>query len=438
MTTSRDTTRLTRDALVAQYHSWGRPREEFLVGAELERHLLRADGAPVPYFGPDGVAWLLERTTEDGWEPYFEAENQIAGFRRGASITLEPGSQFELSTAPHKTTGEVARETAAFVERIDEIVAGRDIHQVALGFTPFADIGAVPWVPKGRYVIMRDYLARTGALSHHMMKGTCATQASFDFSDEADAGRKVRLGIQLGPLTTAMFANSPLAGGKPSGYASWRGHIWTETDPRRSGFPEAAERFDFERWVDWLLSVPMMFYKRGGIWQAANGRTFLDWMGDAEHPPTQDDWDLHLTSVFPEVRVKKTIEVRGADCVPTPLAMAFVALFRGLFYVPAALDRALELAERLTAHGTKEERFEAACRGGLTGVVGGRPLAKWAEELVDIGRSTFDADDLAHLGPLEAVVASGESPAHAFLRAWSPDPTPGNLIRLTHPSGRAA
>jgi glutamate--cysteine ligase len=422
--------RLDRDQLIADYHSWGRPREGFLVGAELERHLLRPGGNPVPYFGEHGVAWLMQQFAGEGWEPYREGENTIAMYRTGSSITLEPGSQFELSTAPYRTVAEVASETAAFAADVDRLAAGMPIHQALLGFTPFAHIPDVPWTPKGRYEIMREHLGQTGDLAHHMMKGTCATQASFDFSDEADAAAKVQLGIALGPLTTAMFANSPISEGRPNGFASYRGHIWTRTDPVRTGFPDAAATFSFERWVDWLLDVPMMFLKHQGKWVRANGKTFRMWMADRDHPPTPEDWDLHLTSVFPEIRVKKTIEVRGADCVPIPLAMSFVALFHGLFYTPTALEQATALAAELASHGTRADRFAAACRDGLKGEIGGRRLSVWAERLLTIAERMFPAEDLAWLAPLQAQVARGESPAHTLMAAWSREPTVPALLRL--------
>jgi glutamate--cysteine ligase len=256
--------RLTRDDLVAEYFRYGVPRERFRLGGEFERHLLRPDGTPVPYFGEHGVLWLMERFAERGWEPYREDGWPIALFRGPTSITLEPGGQFELSGAPFDTASEVVAQARDFAAEIDEIVGDAPIRQVALGYTPYARIDEVGWVPKGRYGVMQDYLARRGDLAHHMMKGTAAVQASFDFEDEADAAAKVRLAVRLGPLTTALFANSPLVAGAPSGFQSWRGHVWTRTDPDRTGFPEAAVEFSFERWVDYLLDVPMIFTRVGG------------------------------------------------------------------------------------------------------------------------------------------------------------------------------
>ncbi len=425
--------KLTRDGLLAAYEGYCAPRERFLVGGEFERHLLRPDGHPVPYFGEHGVLWLLERMMARGWAPYHEGEHLIALKRDAAWITLEPGGQFELSGAPFRHVGEVVAQARSFIQEVQAAIGDEPIHQVALGFTPYARIEDIPWVPKGRYAVMKSYLGRTGKLAHHMMKGTAAVQASYDFSSEADCAAKVRMSVLLGPLTTAIFANSPLLVGAPSGWASWRGHVWTQTDPARTGFPEAALAFSFERWVDYLLDVPMMFTQIGGAWRDAGGRTFRDWMdrGIDGTYPSEADWDLHLTSVFPEVRIKRQLEVRGADCVPMPLAAGFVALFKGLFYCDRALSDATELAERFARHGSQWERFDAACRDGLRGHVGGRSLAAWAEELLELatgGIARCDPDDLPWMEPLVDQVARGESPADEILRAWHRNPDPAAFL----------
>lgn len=433
---------LSRDRLVETYQTYGRPREGWLVGGEFERHMLRSDGSPVPFLGKHGIRWLLEQFEARGWQADHEDEHPIAVHRGTEWITLEPGSQFELSGSAFQTVGEVYDEAVAFAHEVDAVCAehGADVHQVALGFTPFARIDDIQWVPKGRYVVMQEYLKRTGKLAHHMMKGTCAVQASYDFSDEADAAAKVRLSTHLGPLTTALFANSPLSEGKPNGFMSWRGHIWTQVDPRRTGFPDAAENFSFERWVDYLLQVPMMFQRdTDGNWIHARGRTFGDWLASSE-PPSWQDWDLHLTSVFPEVRIKRTIEVRGADCVPLPLAMSFVALFKGLFYCPQALDEGTELARELASYGTKDERFAIACRDGLHGVIGGRRLVEWGERLLDLADSALERcapEDRRWLVPLRRQVERGESPARTLLRAWQADPSVETLFRTSRILGDA-
>ena len=428
---------ITVEYLQKTFQSYGRPREQWLVGSEFERHLLWSDGTPIPYFGKVGVKALLDAFIAEGWDPYYEGEHPIALFKNGANITLEPGGQFELSGAPYDDLQSIDDESVAFINDIDRLVGGQGVHQSAIGFTPKAKIDDIAWVPKGRYVIMREHLGKTGKLAHHMMKGTCAVQASYDFADEAGAAAKVQLATRIGPLTTAMFANSPYKHGVNCGMASWRGHAWTLTDPRRTGFPEAAVAFTFERWLDYLLDTPMMFYKDAtGNWLAAEGRTFRQWMDSTDAPPTESEWDLHMTSVFPEVRIKRQIEVRGADCVSQDLAMAFTALFKGLFYCNKALSDTTELSLRFAAHGTRDERFREACEGGLKGVVGGRTYASWAEELLTQADSALERcapNDRKWLKPLMAQVEIGESPAHTLLRRLGDEPDMGALLKTTHP-----
>ncbi len=429
-----------RDAFVEQYRHTGKPRHQWRVGAEFERHLLRTDGTPLPYFGEPGVRWLMERMEPAGFTMVRENGNPIAMTRGEASITLEPGGQYELSGSPFYSVAEIEAEARAFTDEVAVALEGTNVHQVALGFTPWASIPDIPWVPKGRYVVMRDFLAQTGDLSHHMMKGTAAVQATYDYSDEVDCARKVRLSTLLGPLTTAIFANSPYRDGRPSGFVSWRGHIWTRTDPARTGFPAAAAAFTWERWVDWLLQVPMMFKKdRERRWQFAHGQTFAEWMAGPEaERPLPEDWELHLTSVFPEVRVKRAIEVRGADCVPLPLAMGFVALWKGLFYDEAALEAATGVALRFAAHGTSADRFDLACRRGLEGELGGRRLAAWADEVVGLaadGLARAAPADLRWLDPLQRQVASGRSPGAALLERLGETPSPLALFDATPMNG---
>ncbi len=434
---------LTRDTILAEYATYGRPRARWKIGAELERHLLDATGRPAPYFGHHGIGELLQRFIADGWVPSREGPHPIALTRDGASITLEPGGQFELSGAAWWDVRGIVAEAEAFSDALDGHLADGPFRQVALGYTPVARIEDVPWVPKGRYAVMRAHMQRVGTHGHHMMKGTCATQASFDFSDEADAARKTELAIAVAPLVTAMFANSPLTRGRPNGWQSFRGHVWTRTDAARTGFPPALATFTYERWVDYLLDVPMMFTKTGGRWAAAEGLTFRRWLtpegsAQAGRAPTWADWDLHLTSVFPEVRVKKQIEVRMADCVPLPFVAAFCALFEGLFYCPISLDAGRGIAQRLQRYSTREARFSVACRDGLRGVVGGRPLAAWAEELVDAaasGLARCRPEDAAFLAPLAEAVARAETPADRVLAAARSAEDFRALRVSMHPSG---
>jgi glutamate--cysteine ligase len=417
---------------------YGRPRTDFLIGGEFERAVVRGDGSPVFYDDPDGIRWILEqiRERQDGWTGEYEGEHLIALVRPNmANVTLEPGGQVELSGAPHRTLGEVAAEMAENRATLLQIAEGHDLHWTACGLTPVAPIGSIGWMPKGRYVIMREYLPQYGDLAHWMMKGTCSVQANFDYVDESDCADKVRLCAGLAPLTTALFANSPLSENKPTGFMSTRGHVWTRTDPARTGFPPGLRSdYGHERWVDYLLDVPMMFYKRDGTWLPAHGRTFREYItsGFDGHFPSWNDWDLHQTSVFPEVRIKRTIEVRGADCVSAELALAFCALFTGLLYCPDALDAGLSLVKDIERHGTRDSRLAAACKDGLGGVVDGASLGDWSRELGKIaaaGLSKCMPEDRPMLDPLLARIESGRCPAVDLLEAYDRDPSPEAVIR---------
>ena len=415
---------LTRSAVIERFHSYGCPPERNRIGAEFERILLRKDGSPVGYHEEHGIRWILEQLVERfDWEPKFEGEFPIALYRNGASTTLEPGGQVELSGAPFSTMAEVRDEASQSFGEIKAIIQGKDLALVALGLSPYVPMSEIPWVPKGRYKVMREYLPKYGDMAHVMMKGTSSFQANFDYENEADCGVKMRVLSGLGPMTTALFANSPIWAGKPSGYLSTRGLAWTRTDPARTGFPPAlVGSWSHEKWVDYLLSVPMMFIQIQGQWHDAKGKTFGDWIANGIDGvyPNWSDWELHETSVFPEVRVKRVIEVRGADAVPLPLALAGITLWTGFLYDAVALAEADALVKDLGQ--ATPERFLAACKLGLQAQVGGRLLAEWAQDLVDIsarGLSRSRPKERGMLDPVEALVAHGHSPGEAVLRIWN-------------------
>ena len=425
-----------RTALIERFHGYGCPKPEWLVGGEFERAMVRPDGQPIGYFEPYGVRWILEQLAQDtAWTPKLEGEHLIALHKtNGANITLEPGGQVELSGAPHKTLTELAAEMQANRQDLLRLCADKNAVWIAAGLTPITPISAIPWVPKGRYEIMKKYLPERGDLATYMMKGTCSVQANFDFSSEDDCARKVRLSSGLAPLTTALFSNSPLLENQPTGFKSYRGHIWTRTDPDRTGFPPGLRSaYTHEKWVDYLLDAPMMFRNSGNEWVAAHGTTFRHFMThgiDGEFP-TEEDWELHQTSVFPEVRVKKTIEIRGADCVDHEMALAFCALFTGMLYCNLALDEGIELVRDLEKCGTHADRFDLACRHGLMADVGGRTLADWASDLGDIAERGLKAclpDDIDKITPLLERIEAGRSPADDLLDAWASDPSPANVI----------
>jgi glutamate--cysteine ligase len=428
--------RLTPADLVASYQGYGAPRERWLVGGEYERAVVRRDGRSVGYAEEDGIRWILDSLADDsGWQRKFEGENVIElRAPTGATITLEPGGQVELSGAPHRRLADLAAEVRDNRARLLRLSEGRDLRWIACGLTPYARIPDVAWMPKGRYRVMREYLPRHGELAHWMMKGTCSVQANYDYADEADCARKFHLALDLAPLTVALFANSPLHAGEPTGWQSWRGHIWTRTDPARTGFPPHVRRgYTHRGWVDYLLDTPMMFWVRDGEWQAADGTTFRRWMDEGIDGrfPTAADWELHQTSVFPEVRVKRTIEIRGADAVGVDGAIAFCALWSGLLYSDGALAEARALADRMVAEDRSHEaRHVEAARRGLGATFAGRSAAAWARDVVaTAGRGLVElGEDPALLAPLAGWAERGRSPAADVLEAYERDPSPENVL----------
>ena len=427
--------RLNRNQLIDTFASYGSPRSSWLIGGEFERAVVRRDGRPVSYDEPNGIRWILEQLADlQDWEIQTEGNFPIALQRNGASITLEPGGQVELSGAPHATLGALDAEMRSNRNALLHIAEGQDLIWTACGLTPIAAIEDIQWMPKTRYEVMRAYLPQRGNLAEYMMKGTCSVQCNYDYRDETDCARKVRLCAGLAPLTTALFANSPLYKNQPTGFKSYRAHIWSNTDPDRCGFPPAIrQQWSYEAWVDYLLQVPMMFFYRDGRYLPAHGRTFQQFMQDGidGHFATMADWDLHQTSVFPEVRVKRTIEVRGADCVSTDLALAFCALFTGLLYCDLALDEGLDLVEEIEQWGDHASRLSEAARTGLDGTIGNRRIADWASDLGEIaerGLQNCLPDDTQKLDPLLALIEAGRCPADLLLDTWNRDPSPQSIL----------
>lgn len=435
--------RLTLPDLYARQASYA--SQNRWIGGEYERTVVRGDGRSVGYFEPDGIRWILgELQSRLGWAPYVEhselGDHLIAleapRSEGGATITLEPGGQVELSGRPHATLAALDTEVRRNRAMLHDLSSGKDHHWLAIGLTPYAPIDSIAFVPKGRYAIMREYLPKVGPLAHWMMKGTTSVQANFDYASEEDCARKFKVSLALGPLNTAMFANSPIAEGRLTGWRSFRSHIWTKTDPARTGFPAAVrEGYTHRRWLDYLLDTPMMFLKLAGDWKAANGLTFRSWLENG-HPdangrrqyPSMADWELHQTSVFPEVRVKRTIEIRGADLVSLDLSVAFCALWHGLLY--GALD---DTATWVDAHQSGEPALahEQAGRNGLSGQMWGHQTAELAREVVALGRVGLArlGEDVDLLTPLADQVATGESPADRLIRAWERNPAPESFLR---------
>lgn len=417
------------DDLLSIFHASIKPASEFRVGAEMEKFGVYEDGTPVPYEGERGVRAILEDLTKKGWSPERESEDGplIALLRDGASITLEPGSQLELSGAPLEHAHQICAEFRAHLAEIAPFSKDAGIKWLGLGFHPFATREAYTMVPKQRYAVMREYLPTRGGMALDMMLRTATVQANYDYLSEADAMQKMRVALKLGPLTAAMFANSPFVEGQPFGGKSYRAKVWLDTDPDRSGLVPSLwkKNAKFVDYVEWALDVPMFMFKRNGVKIANTGQTFRSFWksGYSGHKPTMSDWQTHLNTLFPEVRLKKTIEVRSADAQGAKMACTLPALFTGILYDKQALAE----ADALTADWTHDEvnaSRKEVWQKGLGARFRAGTYQPHAERLVEIAEGGLERrgflspsgkDERAHLTRLKELVSKGESPADRLL-----------------------
>jgi len=405
---------LSAEDLLAPMRDACKSPEASLIGVEWEKELVDAHGRRLTFTDPGGVQdTLLALADQHGWAPTNEGENTVALNRGHANITLEPGGQLELGAAPHRDLRAVERDLRQHLAELQSVAGG---NLLTTAFTPIQSVTDIEFVPKARYGIMAPYLGARGELAHSMMKGTTSLQVALDFADEVDCGRKLRVGLALTPLVTALCANSPLVAGKPSGMLSFRARTWQQTDPERTGLLRQLleQEFTFERYAQWLLDVPLMFAWYDGDYRWGDGLTFRQWMTDGLHgfAPDRHAWETHMTSVFPEVRVKSFVELRGADNGTIAQLMATAGLWTGLLYAPAALDRAEALADKLV--GGRDELLDAAVTAGLAGRFGGRSLADWMGDALDIAAGGLDdlgRDEGATLDWASERVESGRSPA---------------------------
>jgi len=419
----------TYEELLSLFHAAIKPASEFRVGAEMEKFGVYDDGSPIPYEGDTGVRAILEELSRRGWTPEAESEGGplIALLRDGASVTLEPGSQLELSGAPLVHAHQICAEFRAHLAEIAPFSQEKKIHWLGLGFHPFARRDQYTMVPKQRYAIMREYLPTRGSLALDMMLRTSTVQANYDYLSEADAMTKMRVALKLSPLTTALFANSPFYEGKPFGGKSYRAKVWLDTDPDRSGLVPSLwkKNASFVDYVEWALDVPMFMFKRNGEKVANTGQTFRSFWksGYAGHKPNMSDWQTHLNTIFPEVRLKKTIEVRGADAQGTKLACTLPALWTGILYDA----QALAAADAMTADWTHDEvnaSRKEIWQKGLGARFRAGTLQPFAEKLIEIAEgglerraflSASGKDERAHLTALKELVAQGKTPADRLL-----------------------
>jgi glutamate--cysteine ligase len=342
---------------IIDFHAKGnKPQENWRIGTEHEKFGFRLDDLrPPTYEGDRGIEAMLRGMMRFGWQPYEENGKLIALLRDGASVTLEPAGQFELSGAMLENVHETCCEVSNHLFEVKSVADELRLGFLGMGFQPKWSRGDMPWMPKGRYKIMRDYMPKVGTLGLDMMKRTCTVQVNLDYASEADMIKKFRVSLALQPIATALFADSPFTEGKPNGYLSYRSHIWTDTDKNRTGMLDFVfdEGFGFERYVDYLLDVPMYFTYRNKEYIDCAGLSFRDFM-KGQLPnlpgvlPTMKDWADHMTTAFPEVRLKQYLEMRGADGGPWNRLCALPAFWVGLLYDQTALDAAWDLVKDFT------------------------------------------------------------------------------------------
>jgi glutamate--cysteine ligase len=437
---------ITDKRQLVEYHASGcKPPSAWRVGTEHEKFVFRrSDHSRVPYEGPDGIRALLEGMLRFGWRPVVEDGNIIALENDArCSITLEPGGQFELSGAPLETVHQTCDEVHEHLRQVREVCDELGLGMIGLGFDPKSRREDVGWMPKGRYRIMRDYMPKVGKYGLDMMLRTCTVQANLDYQSEPDMIEKFRVSLALQPVAAALFANSPFAEGRPNGFQSYRSFVWTDLDPDRCGMlPFVFDKsFGFERYVDYLLDVPMYFVYRDGHYIDASGQSFRDFMSGRlpalpGEVPGLGDWVNHSTTAFPEVRLKTFLEMRGADGGPWRRLCALSALWVGVLYDQEALDGAADLVADWTEAEREAMRTDAPRLGLATSFRGGtvRDLAFKMLDLAHGGlhrrarRDSAGEDETHFLDTLFSIASAG-SPASEMLRdyetRWG-----GNLERI--------
>ncbi len=436
--TSSGVTVTGKDQLVAYMEAGCKPREDWRIGTEHEKFAFtREDLRPLPYHGPRSIRALLEGLAERfDWTPILEGDNPIALSKEGCNVTLEPGGQLELSGAPLVDIHETCSEVHEHLDQVKAIADPLDISLIGLGFLPLWRREDIPQMPKDRYQIMRAYMPTKGNLGLDMMHRTCTVQVNLDFESEADMVKKFRVSLALQPVATALFANSPFTEGKPNGFLSYRSHIWTDADPDRCGIlPFVFEDgMGFERYVDFALDVPMYFVYRGGEYLDASGLSFRDFLAGKlpilpGELPTTSDWGDHLSTIFPEVRLKTFLEMRGADGGPWKSLCALPAFWVGLLYDETSLDAAWNLVADWTAEDHARLRSEVP-RLALKTPWGRGILADLAREIVSISEAGLrrraiiasdGLDETHYLAPVLEVAETGRTPAEVALAAYEND-----------------
>ena len=440
MTTRSDTIKTSpliesRDQLVASFAAGEKPPERWRIGTEHEKFVYADSDHHAPsYTEKGGIRDLLDALQAYGWQPVEENGNVIAMSGSDGSISLEPAGQFELSGAPLESLHQTCAETGRHLEQVKAIGEKFGIGFLGLGMWPDKTRAELPIMPKGRYAIMLRHMPRVGSMGLDMMLRTCTIQVNLDYQSEVDMVQKFRVGLALQPLATALFANSPFTEGKPNGMLSYRSHIWSDTDPARTGMlPFVFEDgFGYDRYTEYALDVPMYFVYREGRYIDAAGLSFRDFLkGELAvlpgEKPTLDDWNDHLSTAFPEVRLKTFLEMRGADGGPWSRICALPALWVGLLYDNQALDAAWDLVKHWTIEERQVLRDSVPKLGLDAPIAGGRTLRDIAGAVLDISHAGLAArgrldsggsNETGFLDPLREVVRSGKVPAEVLLEKY--------------------
>ncbi|MEN5113099.1 glutamate--cysteine ligase [Brevundimonas diminuta] len=435
-----DTAPLSRDQLIHAMSKGEKPRDQWRIGAEHEKFGFDKSTLRRPaYDGPSGIKAMLDGLTRFGWTPVEEAGHVIALERRNAegfsaSISLEPGGQFELSGAPLKDIHDICNETGQHLMEVKQVADQLNLGFLGLGFDPMWRREDIPVMPKGRYDVMRAYMPRKGRLGLDMMLRTCTIQANLDFDSEADMVMKFRTSLALQPIATALFANSPFTEGKPNGFLSARANVWTDTDPDRTGMLDFVfeDGFGYERYADYALDAPMYFAKRGETYVDLSGQSFRAFMdGKLDALPgdraTAQDWADHLTTLFPEVRLKQYLEMRGADGGPWSRICALPALWAGILYDAPSLAAAWDLCKDWDIADHERLRRDVT-RLGLKAEVNGRSVRDIAVDMVNIAkqglknRARFSGgmvDERGYITELEDIADSGVTSADRLLELYN-------------------
>ncbi|EPR11607.1 glutamate--cysteine ligase [Sphingobium indicum IP26] len=425
----------SREQLIAAFAKGAKPKDRWRIGTEHEKFVYsRKDHHAPSYDERGGIHTLLIGLTRYGWNPVFEGENIIALSGADGTISLEPAGQLELSGAPLENLHQTCAETSRHLEQVKYVGDMLGLGFLGLGMWPDKSREELPIMPKGRYDIMLRHMPRVGSLGLDMMLRTCTIQTNLDYGSEADMVKKFRVSLALQPLATALFANSPFTGGKPNGFLSYRSHIWSDTDPGRTGMlPFVFEDgFGYERYADYALDVPMYFVYRDGRYVDAAGQSFRDFLNGRlpalpGEKPTEKDWEDHLSTAFPEVRMKSFLEMRGADGGPWNRICALPALWVGLLYDEGALDAAWDLVKDWSMEERQVLRDSVPKLALDAPIAGNRKLRDIAGEVLDIARGGLSArarlnasgdNETGYLAPLDEVVASGRTHAERLLARY--------------------